>query len=168
MNTGFFGKYRGTVTDNKDTLLVGRVKVKVPYAMGDVEDWALPCFPYAAIQAGVVVIPPVGANVWVEFEGGDIDHPIWVGGFYPLPAMTPALALAAPPGTEEVVIQVGTNNTVSIKDLAGPLGGILLKSGTATLMVNDQGIFLSDGSGGILTMTKGIISLNPPNLVVLK
>jgi uncharacterized protein involved in type VI secretion and phage assembly len=167
MNTGFFGKYRGTVVDNKDPLFSGRVKVSVPYAMGDVNDWALPCFPYAGTQAGVFVVPPVGANVWVEFEGGDIDRPIWVGGFFTL-GKAPVLALAAPPGTEEVVIQVGSNNTVSIKDLPGPVGGILLKSGNAMIMINDQGIILNDGSGGMLTMLKGIVSINPPNLVILK
>jgi uncharacterized protein involved in type VI secretion and phage assembly len=167
MNNQFFGKYRGTVTDNKDLMFLGRVKVKVPYAMGDVEDWAMPCFPYAGTQAGVLVIPPVGANVWVEFEGGDIDMPIWVGGFFTT-AKVPAVGLAVPPGTEEVVIQVGSNNTVSIKDLAGPVGGILLKSGNAMIMVNDQGIILQDGGGGTITMLKGIVSINPPNLVVIK
>src|SRR5262245_57287034 len=167
MNTGFFGKYRGTVKDNKDPLLSGRVKVNVPYAMGDEADWALPCFPYAGTQAGAFVVPPVGANVWVEFEGGDIDRAIWVGGFFTL-GKAPVVALAAPPGTEEVVIQVGTNNLISIKDMPGPTGGILLKSGTAMILVNDQGIVLQDGNGGILSMLKGIVSINPPNLVVLK
>jgi len=167
MNTGFFGKYRGTVKDNKDLEFSGRLKVNVPAVMGDKEDWALPCVPYAAMQAGTFIVPPVGADVWVEFEGGDIDQPIWVGGFYTL-GTAPAVALAVPPGTEEVVIQVGTNNTISIKDLAGPLGGILLKSGNATLMINDTGITLTDGSGGIFTMLSGIVSINPPNLVVLK
>jgi uncharacterized protein involved in type VI secretion and phage assembly len=168
MNTGFFGKYRGTVTDNKDLQFQGRVKVKVPYAMGDVEDWAMPCVPYAAMQAGVFIVPPVGANVWVEFEGGDVDHPIWVGGFYPLGAAPVAALVPVPPGTEEVVIQVGSNNMISIKDLAGPIGGIVLKSGQAMIMVNDQGITLMDGSGGIISMLQGIVSINPPNLVVMK
>lgn len=167
MNTQFFGKFRGTVTDNKDPLFTGRVKVNVPYAMGAEEDWAMPCFPYAGTQAGVLVIPPVGANVWVEFEGGDIDAPIWVGGFFTV-GMTPAVGLAVPPGTEEVVLQVGTNNTVSIKDMPGPTGGILLKSGNAMILVNDQGIILQDGGGGIISMLQGIVSINPPNLVVIK
>src|SRR5262249_52829545 len=126
------------------------------------------CSPCPAALAGVFSAPPVGANVWVEFEGGDIDAPIWVGGFYPQLLKPAPLALAAPPGTEEVVIQVGANNTVSIKDLAGPAGGIMLKSGLATVLINDQGIFRSDGGGGIVTITKGIASINPPNLVVLK
>ena len=168
MNTGFFGKYRGSVTDNKDPLASGRVKVNVPYAMGDEEDWAMPCFPYAATLTGVFIVPPVGASVWVEFEGGNIDAPIWVGGFYPQLLKPAPLALAAPPGTEELVIQVGASNTVSIKDAPGPAGGIMLRSGLASVLINDQGIFMSDGSGGIVTITKGIVSLNPPSLVVLK
>jgi len=78
----FFGKYRGMVTDNKDPLKVGRIQVTVPAVPGMTANWAEPCAPYAGNQVGFYTIPPVGAKVWVEFEGGNPDFPIWSGCFW--------------------------------------------------------------------------------------
>jgi hypothetical protein len=78
-----FGKYRGIVVDVDDPWSQGRIKAKVPQLLGDeVTGWALPCAPYAGDGVGIHAIPPVGAGVWIEFEGGNIDFPIWVGGWW--------------------------------------------------------------------------------------
>ena len=78
-----FGKYRGTVTDNKDPKQKGRLKVSVPSLLPPSLDvWAMPCVPYAGNKVGLFGIPAVGAGVWVEFEAGDISFPIWVGCFW--------------------------------------------------------------------------------------
>lgn len=80
----FWGKYRGVVTDNQDPNGVGRLQVQVPAVLGtDVALWAEPCVPYAGQQIGFYAMPPVGTAVWVEFEAGDPDHPIWCGGWWP-------------------------------------------------------------------------------------
>ena len=48
-----------------------------------VTDWAFPCVPCGgASEQGFFFIPDVGAHVWVEFEEGNLDHPIWVGTFW--------------------------------------------------------------------------------------
>lgn len=78
----YFGKYRGLVTDNSDPTTRGRVKVKVPAVLGDLESWAMPCLPYAGNRMGSWAIPENGAGVWVEFEAGDASYPIWCGGFW--------------------------------------------------------------------------------------
>ncbi|HEY9641421.1 MAG TPA: phage baseplate assembly protein V [Coleofasciculaceae cyanobacterium] len=79
----FFGKYRGKVATNKDPMHLGRIQVQVPAVLGEgSSSWALPCTPYAGKEIGFFTIPPVGANIWVEFEGGDPDYPIWVGCFW--------------------------------------------------------------------------------------
>jgi uncharacterized protein involved in type VI secretion and phage assembly len=79
----FFGKYRGQVANNKDPLKLGRLQVTVPSVLGEDHDsWAMPSVPYAGKGVGFFVLPPVGANIWVEFEGGDPDHPIWSGCFW--------------------------------------------------------------------------------------
>src|SRR3954468_14087478 len=79
----YFGKYRGTVSNNIDPMQRGRVQVKVPAVLGDGSlSWAEPCVPYAGDQVGFFAVPPVGANVWVEFEAGDPDHPILAGCFW--------------------------------------------------------------------------------------
>ncbi|MBD2463787.1 baseplate assembly protein [Oscillatoria sp. FACHB-1407] len=79
----FFGKYRGKVVANKDPMHLGRIQVQVPAIFGaGHQSWALPCVPYAGSDVGFFAIPPVGANIWVEFEGGDPDNPIWSGCFW--------------------------------------------------------------------------------------
>ncbi len=77
-----YGKYRGKVQENNDPLRLGRVRALVPAVTPDVLNWAMPCVPYAGPQEGFLMLPPVGANVWVEFEGGDLNYPIWSGGFW--------------------------------------------------------------------------------------
>jgi uncharacterized protein involved in type VI secretion and phage assembly len=79
----FYGKYRGVVVDNRDGLKnKGRLKVKVPAVLGDEEVWALPSVPYAGKGTGLFLTPETGTGVWVEFEAGDISHPIWSGCYW--------------------------------------------------------------------------------------
>jgi hypothetical protein len=79
----FFGKYRGTVMNNIDPLNRGRIQALVPAVLGEIPSgWALPCAPYAGMNAGFFSVPPVGAGVWIEFEGGDPSLPIWSGAWW--------------------------------------------------------------------------------------
>jgi uncharacterized protein involved in type VI secretion and phage assembly len=84
MNEGppFWGKYRGEVTKNNDPRGLGRIKAKVRDVFGAGESgWALPAFAYAGPRVGLYLIPPEKAMVWIEFERGDPDFPIWSGCF---------------------------------------------------------------------------------------
>jgi hypothetical protein len=79
----FFGKYRGKVVNNIDPLQLGRLQVSVPSIFGlDRLSWALPCTPYGGKDVGFFALPPLGSNIWVEFEAGDPDYPIWTGCFW--------------------------------------------------------------------------------------
>lgn len=79
----FFGKYRGKVTSTKDDLKLGRIRVTVPSVLGEGRlSWAMPCVPYAGKDIGFFTVPPVDSNVWVEFEDGDPDYPIWTGCYW--------------------------------------------------------------------------------------
>ena len=77
----YYGKYRGTVSDiDADTL---RIKAMVPAVLGaQTSGWAMPCVPYAGPQVGMAFLPEVGSGVWIEFEGGDVSFPIWVGCYW--------------------------------------------------------------------------------------
>ena len=69
--------------NNIDPEQIGRIMAQVPDVLGETpSSWAMPCVPAAGIQAGVFVVPPIGSQVWVEFEQGDPDYPIWTGGFW--------------------------------------------------------------------------------------
>ena len=75
----FYGKYRGIITNNQDPQNRGRLKVQVPKVLGKHDShWALPCLP-----PGSYIIPKEGTGVWVEFEGGNPDKPIWSGYWLP-------------------------------------------------------------------------------------
>ncbi len=81
--TLYYGKYRGKVSQNKDPDKLGRVQVTCPAVLGDGQaSWAMPCVPFAGNGVGFFTVPPEGANVWIEFEGGDQNHPILAGCFW--------------------------------------------------------------------------------------
>jgi uncharacterized protein involved in type VI secretion and phage assembly len=83
----FYGKYRGFVKDNDDPGQLGRLKVTVPSVLGDkIAVWAFPCLPYGGnTNQGFLFIPEKEAGVWIEFEEGDPEFPIWVGSFWSKP-----------------------------------------------------------------------------------
>jgi uncharacterized protein involved in type VI secretion and phage assembly len=167
--TEFFGKYRATVVDNVDPLQTGRLLVQVPDVANILPStWALPCLPFTGIQSGFYAVPEIGSQVWVEFEQGNPDYPIWVGGFWLTAADVPALALAGVPGLQQVVIQTTSQNTLLISDTPGPEGGILLKSSTGALIsVSDIGITISNGQGATITMTGPAVTVNEGALEVI-
>jgi uncharacterized protein involved in type VI secretion and phage assembly len=106
--------------------------------------------------------------VWIEFEQGDPDHPIWVGCFWGSTAEIPAMALAAPPGTMAITMQTVLQNTLVISDLPGPTGGIMLKSPTgASLIVNDTGIYITNGKGAAITLVGPTVNVNNGALTVV-
>jgi uncharacterized protein involved in type VI secretion and phage assembly len=165
----FLGKYRATVVNNVDPMQLARLQVIAP----DVSNltpttWAMPCFPVAGKQMGAYLIPQVGSGVWVEFEQGDPDYPIWTGCYYGTAAEVPALALAGNPASPNLVLQSTAQNSLVISDLPGPTGGIMLKSTTgATIIVNDTGIYLQNGKGASLVMTGPSVTINNGALVVV-
>jgi uncharacterized protein involved in type VI secretion and phage assembly len=165
----FYGKYRGTVINNIDPMQLGRIMVMVPDVSGFIPtSWAMPCVPLAGKQMGTFVVPQIGSGVWVEFEQGDPDYPIWVGGFWGIAAEVPVLALAGVPGNPNIVLQSMLQNTLVISDLPGPTGGIMLKSTTgATLIVNDTGIYIQNGKGASLVMVGPTVTINNGALVVI-
>jgi uncharacterized protein involved in type VI secretion and phage assembly len=164
----FFGKYRGTVINNVDPMQMGRLMVQVPDVSNVLPStWAMPSAPFAGAQSGSVAVPPIGASVWVEFEQGNSDYPIWSGCFWGSSAEVPPMALAAPPGVQAIVIQSVGQNTLMISDVPGPTGGILLKSSSgAMISINAVGITISNGQGATITLVGPSVTVNEGALVV--
>ena len=163
----YYGKYRATVLDNQDPLVQARLMLQVPDVLGDLPStWALPCLPAVGKQMGVFVLPAMGSTVWAEFEQGNPEYPIWVGGFWGSAAEVPPLAVAAPPGMQNILLQTTGQNSLWITDLPGPTGGIVLKSGASMLIVNDSGIFLTSGTASI-TLIGNTVAVNQTALTVM-
>lgn len=163
----YYGKYRATVLDNQDPLVQARLMLQVQDVLGDVPStWALPCLPAVGKQMGVFVLPAMGSKVWAEFEQGNPDYPIWVGGYWGSAAEVPPLAVAAPPGMQNILLQTTGQNSLWITDLPGPTGGIVLKSGASMLLVNDSGIFLTNGTASV-TLIGNTVAVNQTALTVM-
>ena len=163
----FYGKYRGTVLNNIDPLLTGRIQAIVPDVAGLVPtSWAMPCVPVAGPNMGLFTVPPIGAGVWIEFERGDPDYPIWVGGYWGSAVETPLLSHAVPPGLAGITLQTTLANGIVISD--GPAGGILIKTTLgAFILVSDLGITISNGKGAIITMLGPTTDINATALTII-
>jgi uncharacterized protein involved in type VI secretion and phage assembly len=161
-----FGKYRGTVINNIDPMQLGRIQVMVPDVTQVLPtSWAMPCVPIAGKQSGVFVVPQLGAGVWIEFEQGDPDYPVWVGGFWGIAAEVPALALAGIPGNPNIVMQTTAQNTFVLSDM--PANQIMLKNTTgAMILVNEAGITISNGKGATIVLAGPTVTINAGALVV--
>jgi uncharacterized protein involved in type VI secretion and phage assembly len=165
----YYGIYRGTVVLNVDPLNIGRISVLVPDVSSITPTtWAMPAVPIAGKQMGTYWVPQIGAGVWVQFEAGDPDRPVWTGGWWGSVAEVPALALAGVPADPNFVIQTTLQNAIVVSDLPGPTGGIMLKSTTgATIIVNDTGIYIQNGKGASITLVGPSVTVNAGALVVI-
>ena len=162
----FYGKYRGQVENNLDPMQQGRVQVRCPAVLGEGSlSWAMPCAPYAGSGVGFFAVPPNGANVWVEFEGGDPDYPIYSGGFWGIGEVPVMPALA------ETKIWKTDCVTVKLDDLPGA-GGVTIEvtppavTTPLTIKLDATGIELSNGAASV-KLTPASVSINNGALEVI-
>lgn len=164
----FFGKYRATVLNNFDVQNQGRIQVQLGDRYGLFPStWALPCLPFAGKgSAAVVALPAIGSMVWIEFEAGDADFPIWSGGFWPDPAGFPLEALiGATPVTPNIHLQTTTGTTVTLSD--NPAQQVMIKTiAGAMISIGAAGIVISNGQGASIAMTGPSVIINGGALTI--
>jgi hypothetical protein len=154
----FFGKYRGKVENNLDPMMQGRVQVSVPAVLGDGRmSWAMPCAPYGGSGVGLFLVPPVGANVWVEFEGGDPNYPIWAGCFWGV-GEAPAV-----PAIPQMKVFKTDGITMTLSDIPGA-GGFTLEVGPPVVPTPLKLVF--NASGIEMSNTAAVIKLSPVSVNV--
>jgi uncharacterized protein involved in type VI secretion and phage assembly len=151
----YYGTYRGTVAQNIDPMQLGRVMVTVPAVTGDSSlNWAMPSVPFAGSGVGLWAIPPMGANVWVNYEGGNADYPIWTGCFWgtgEVPA-TPAIA-------QQVVLKT-SSCTLTLSDIPG-VGGVTIELKTGMkIALTQTGLEITDGQGATIKLQGPTVSVN--------
>jgi hypothetical protein len=153
--TLYYGKYRGKVESNVDPLLTGRIQVSCPAALGGGRmSWAMPSAPYGGSGVGFFAIPPKGANIWVEFEGGDTNHPIWSGCFWEPGQLPPDMAIP-----QKKVFKTDSA-TLTLSDLPAPLGGVTIETKDGKkITMNTLSIEITDGTWSI-KLTPTSLSIN--------
>ena len=170
----YYGKYRGIVLKNVDPENRGRLILQVPDVLGLApSSWAEPCTPLSGPTGppmGAYFVPPVLAGVWVEFEQGDPEHPIWVGCRWGAPSDIPLLAQTGLVASPNIVLQTLGQNTIVVSDAppSPTTGGIMLRSATgATIVVNDSGIYIQNGKGASIMLTANAVDVNSGALTIV-
>jgi hypothetical protein len=150
-NEKFYGKYRGMVVSGLDPEGRGRILAQVPDVLGmGISTWAMPCVPFAGLQMGMYIVPPPNAGVWIEFEKGDPDYPIWTGCWWGSRLEVPLTAQTAPPALPIILLETALKNGFVVSDtpvpvipplpIGLPAGGIILRSGTSYIRIDATGI----------------------------
>jgi uncharacterized protein involved in type VI secretion and phage assembly len=168
----YHGKYRGLVVDNADPEQLGRLRVKVPSVLGDevVTGWATACVPYGGQPGqGLFAVPDRGAGVWVEFEEGDLEFPVWVGTFWSKPGGTTEVPVTcdrdgepgpvSDPPTRRILTTAG-GHTIQIEDAEGK-EMILIheKAHRHRIVLDGTGIAVTDGHGNSIVLTADLVTI---------
>jgi uncharacterized protein involved in type VI secretion and phage assembly len=152
----FFGKYRGTVTDVDAGTM--RIKAKVPAVLKDQKSgWCMACVPYAGDGVGMAFLPEVGSGVWIEFEGGDVSYPIWVGCYWrsgePPSAAAPAVKAIVTKETTTLLDDDSSSLTLSDSNensVTLDASGVTLQRGGNSVVVSDSEVNVNDGALEVL------------------
>ena len=153
LRTRFYGKYRGIVSDVDPSTM--RVKATVPAVLGPTPTgWCLPCVPYAGPDVGFAFLPDIGAGVWIEFEGGDVSFPIWVGCYWhdnevptDVAADVRVLVTSAPvelkfdDSAGSLTITDPNQNTLSLDS-----SGVTASNGSSSVVVSRSSVSVNDGA----------------------
>ncbi len=163
----YFGKYRATVLNNVDPMFQGRIQVQLGDRYGLFPStWAMPAFPCAGKGNAMVALPQLASSVWVEFEAGDPDYPIWTGAFWPDPGGFPPLALAAAtPVTPNIFFQTTSGTSVTLSD--NPAQQVFIKTVTgAMITIGAAGITIMNGQGASIAMVGPSVIINNGALTI--
>jgi hypothetical protein len=139
----------------------------VPSVSQIIPMWADPCVPFAGLGVGTFFVPPINANVWIEFEEGNPRYPIWTGGYWDEKDLAPIQPNPfLKPG--DFIIRTLTGNTIKLSDVPP---GITLETidqkkvslGVDGIEISWLGGVIKILPGGMITiMSSSKISINSP------
>jgi len=105
----YYSSYRGFVVDNDDPKGLNRIKIISPIidSFDNTEGaWAYPKTNWGGKGYGFNILPQKGDMIWVEFEHGDLNYPIWSFASY---------------GTDEKPTEFDSPNKYGFKTPAGSI-----------------------------------------------
>lgn len=158
--TQYFGKYRGAVVNNNDPFRQGRLQVSCPHVLGaNALAWAMPCVPFAGNFEGFFMLPQIGTNLWIEFEQGDPNRPIWVGGFWnrgqiPANVISPMTTRTIKTLTTELTIDETMGFKLQVLPPAAPVPctitcdatGVSISVGAASIKLDPVKVSVNNGA----------------------
>jgi uncharacterized protein involved in type VI secretion and phage assembly len=148
-----YGKYSAIVKNNEDPEKRGRLQLLIPDVLKDkASDWAKPCLPFGGGAGyGWFLVPDNNAQVWAEFEGGDVSRPIWTGIFWQQESDVPTEALKTPPTTR--MLQTPSGHILQFDDEKGKETFRLHHPAEAELTIDEHGtIIITDSVGAKITL----------------
>lgn len=167
LNNRLFGKYAGKVSDVDDPLKMGRIKVRIPSLFEDNESlWCRPAVPFAGPSHGLYLIPEVDDGVWVEFEAGDPNRPIWAGCWWsqnelPEPNTSRARVLATSSGLK-LVLDEDAKKIQLLHSGGGELtmtdSEIVIKLGQSSIKITSSEINLNNGMVKVTTAGASLVN----------
>jgi len=150
----YYGKYRAYVVKTDDPEKRGRVKVECPKVLGDSRSaWCEPCLANSFDGDGDFCLPKTGDTVWVEFEDGDVNKPIWVGNWWseektPMPDYDKA-------GETRIISFKGVKFTMTEEKLVITVGNSNIEMTSESIRLNTPNFYFDGGVdvSGEMTVT---------------
>jgi uncharacterized protein involved in type VI secretion and phage assembly len=141
----YYGKYRGIVRGNDEGR--GRIRVEMPEFEGEIV--ALPSVPYAGDGVGLFLVPPENASVWVEFEAGNPEKPIWSGCFW-----EESDSLPADNESPDLKVLKTDKGTITIDDSGS--GSLTIETlADVKVEMTSSGIVITSKTGTSIEITNG-------------
>jgi hypothetical protein len=171
----YYGKYRGIVTDVEDPDNRCRIRATVPAVLGEHPcAWAMSAMPFAGDGHGMVMLPAIGSGVWIEFEAGRLDNPIWSGAWWasgqrPDPQGPKVRVIVSENGHQVILDDDG--DEVKIVHSSGPeikltATEIVLTCGSCELKISSTEISLNNGLIKVglagVSLVNGAMSVGTP------
>lgn len=153
----FYGKYRGIVTDIGDPNDQCRIRATVPAVLGEHPcGWAMPAVPFAGDGHGMVLLPRVGSGVWIEFEAGNLDAPIWSGAWWaraqrPEPKGAGVRVIVSEQGHKVVLdddaneVRISHGDDMIAKTITLTASEIIITCGACEIRLSNETISLNNG-----------------------
>jgi len=172
----FYSFYRAKVVDNKDPDFLGRIKVSCPYMNrgADLPQWVIPMSSYAGKDHGYFFVPEIGEGVWIMFERGDKDYPVYIAQWWGTGEMPKDMAKSPPtargirtkakhqllfeddPAKLKVELRTSKGHIIQVDEIAET---ILIKTVKGMKMLFEdkaKRITVTDAGGDTLTMSNGV------------